>query len=64
MKGLMLIIFFFKRVNTKDNPFIFVTRLLQISHGYCRRICVMFTMPRKVVQHVDWPSVVVLSPPV
>ena len=34
------------------------------SHEYCRRVFVMLTMPRKVLQHVNWSSLVVLSPPV
>ena len=47
--------FFFGRVNTKGNPFLFVfTSATNIP--WLLRIFAMFTIPRKDLEHVNWPS--------
>ena len=62
MKSPMLIcFFFFKRINTEENAFLFFTTPPRISHEYYLCILAMFTMYRKDVKHVNWPSLEVLS---
>ena len=53
MKGSMLI-FFFERINTEENPFLLSLHQPRASHEYHLSILAMFTMSRKDVKHVNW----------
>ena len=58
MKGLMLICFFFERINTEENPFLF---LITPAHEDNLCIVAMFTMSCKDVKHVNWTNLGVLN---
>ena len=60
MKGPMLICIFFERINTEENPSFFLHQP-RTSYEYCLCILAMFTMSRKDVKYVNWPSLEVLS---
>ena len=54
MKGPMLICFFFERITTEENPFLFQPRT---SGEYHLCILAMFTMSRKDVKIAEFKSV-------
>ena len=57
----MLICFFLEKVTTEENPFFLSLHQPRISHEYYLCILAMFTMSCKDVEHVNWPSLDVLS---
>ena len=56
-------LFTFKGSTLRKIPFLLSLHQPQIFHEYCRHIFAMFTMPCQDLQHVNWPSLVVSSPP-
>ena len=60
MKGLMLICFFFEKVNTEEIPFLFLSLHPRTSHEICLSILAMFTMSSKDLKHVNRLSLAVL----
>ena len=61
MKGLMLMFFSLKGSTLRKIPFFLSLHQPRTAHEYYLCILAMFTMSRKDVKHVSWPSLGVLT---
>ena len=57
-------VFSLKVSTLRNTPFFLSLHQPHTSHEYYQRIFAMYTMPHNVLQRVNWPSLVVLYPPV